>query len=157
MLAVSDHRTIHANGFIASFMKFLKQQPLSTTIVLFAAIWSMAFWPARTAFGGEGVYWLTAACLIVAVPALAILAWERFLPAKDPLAAMMGQMGIRMATLIAAVLVVKSQWPDVTFTMFYGWLVLFYSAALIVEAFVLQDRMRDSKMSLSSLSGASDS
>jgi hypothetical protein len=53
---------------------------------------------------------------------------------KDPLKSMLLRMGLRIAVLLPAVLVVKAWWPDVGIAQFYGWLMGFYLISLAFEA-----------------------
>ena len=77
---------------------------------------------------------MTRALLIVVIPGFINLLLSGLPILKDPLKSMLLRMGLRIAVLLPAVLVVKAWWPDVGIAQFYGWLMGFYLISLAFEA-----------------------
>ncbi len=103
-------------------------------LILSAALWVVSWWPARGLAGESGLLWMTRALLIVVIPGFINLLLSGLPILKDPLKSMLLRMGLRIAVLLPAVLVVKAWWPDVGIAQFYGWLMGFYLISLAFEA-----------------------
>jgi hypothetical protein len=77
---------------------------------------------------------MTVALLIVAIPGFINLLVSALPILQDPLKSMLAQMSLRVAVLLLAVLCVKTQWPQVGISLFYGWLMGFYLVSLMFES-----------------------
>jgi len=111
--------------FVASAMNLL---------ILSLGLWVVSWWPAHVLGTASGVRWMTVALLIVAIPRFINLLVSALLILKDPLKCVTAQMFLRLAVLLLAVLCVKTQWPQVGISEFYGWLMGFYLVSLAFES-----------------------
>jgi hypothetical protein len=103
-------------------------------LILSLGLWVVSWWPANVLGSASGVRWMTVALLIVAIPGFINLLVSALPILQDPLKSMLAQMSLRVAVLLLAVLCVKTQWPQVGISLFYGWLMGFYLVSLTFES-----------------------
>ncbi len=98
------------------------------------AAWLVLVGPAYLVGGVATVAGLTAAVLICLVPGVIVLVLQAgLLSNQPPLSNLLVAMGLRMAFVLAAVLVAKQTWPQLPAAHFVAWLVPAYLVALTVE------------------------
>lgn len=101
--------------------------------------------PAYYLAGTTGLLSVLASVGVCLFPGLAVVLLVAFGVIRNPLHSMLFATGLRMLVVLAVVLVVKSQSPDLRFRDFYVWVVLVYLAALAAETLFISRRVRDSQ------------
>lgn len=99
-----------------------------------AALWCVLVGPAWLVAGLPAIAGLTAAVLVCLLPGVIVLGLQSgALGGQAPLAGLLIGMGVRMAVVLASVLVVRQTLPHLPMTVYVAWLVPAYLVALTVE------------------------
>jgi hypothetical protein len=103
-----------------------------------AGLWLVAAGPAWLLAGARGIEGLTYAVLLCAVPGVVAVQFAAGRTGgQQALAGMLMGMGLRMAVVLVAALVLQNLRPDLGLVEFYVWLVLAYFVMLAVETRML--------------------
>ncbi len=116
---------------------------LRLTLVL-AVGWVVCFFPARWLRGEAGIWWMTIAAFCCLIPGWIVVFLSMVAIVRDELSAMLIQTMVRLFTVAGIALAVRKLRPELGFLDFFGWLVVFYILALVVEVRLLKSRSKDS-------------
>ena len=100
-------------------------------------VWAVAFWPARLLNGQTGIVWMSIAGICCLVPGWIVVMFSRLAIVPNPAAMVLLQMVARLTIVGAAAIVVRKLFPEFSISVFHGWLVVFYLAALGAEVVLL--------------------
>jgi uncharacterized membrane protein len=110
-----------------------------------AALWLLAFFPARLFWGDAGVLYSTAAAVLCLVPMAAsmlLVVWSRNGTPEARLAAVMGGTGLRMVVVILTAVALFKTVEELNRPGFLISVVIFYLATLTLEVLVLVGRQK---------------
>ncbi len=105
-------------------------------------LWVVAYWPSLWLHGRIGVLWMTGALLLCGVPSLINTGLALFSVAAEPLVRVWLHMAVRVGVVFAGVLIVRSGWPQVGVSQFYGWVMGFYLVTMGFEVWTYQKALR---------------
>ncbi|MCA9077704.1 MAG: hypothetical protein KDA93_21945 [Planctomycetaceae bacterium] len=113
-----------------------------------AAIWAVLLLPAYLVGGTVAIVGLSAASLVCLLPGVFVLLLHSIsVTGRSPLAFLLMAIGLRMAIVLAAVLIAKRVWPGIPAAQFVGWLIPVYLVALAVETrFALTETVRTGRV-----------
>lgn len=112
-----------------------------------AGLWLASAWPARLLAGQDGLVGLSVAAVLCFVPGLIVFALASHVEPGTPKAATMILVGsgLRMAAVLAGVLVFRKLWPQFGFREFLLWILIFYLGTLLLETSLLLKRPAGSR------------
>ncbi len=103
-------------------------------LLALGTLWCVLVAPAYLVAGVAAVVGLSAAVLLCFLPGVAVLGLQAgLLAGQQPMTSLLLGMGLRMAVVLAAVLVVRQALPELSAAVFLAWLVPAYLVALTVE------------------------
>ena len=105
-------------------------------------LWVVAYWPSLWLHGRIGVLWMTGALLLCGVPSVINTGLALFGVAAEPLVRVWLHMAVRVGVVFAGVLIVRSGWPQVGVSQFYGWVMGFYLVTMGFEVWTYQKALR---------------
>lgn len=119
---------------------FIKRSLLLLAAV--AGLWLLSVWPANRIAGRDGLVGLSVAAVLCFVPGLVVFGLAGNVAPGSPKAATMVLVGsgLRMAAVLAGVLVIREYWPRFGFREFLVWVLIFYLGTLALETLLLLKR-----------------
>lgn len=117
-----------------------QSSPLRAALQLTAVIlagWAACAWPAWSFRGVTGLQWMSIAAICCLIPGWIVVFLPRLAIFSNDLQTMLVQTTIRMTSVAAVAIVVRSLRPELGLADFYGWLIGFYLLALACELWVL--------------------
>lgn len=112
------------------------------SIAVQGVLWVVAYWPSLWLHGRVGVLWMTGALLLCGVPGLINTGLALVGVAAEPLVRIWLHMAVRVGVVFAGVLIVRSGWPQVGISLFYGWVMGFYLITMGFEVWTYQKALR---------------
>lgn len=110
-------------------------------VAVTAGLWLLCVLPAWWIAGGSGVEGLSYALLLCLVPGVVTLRLSRSVDSRRAPFVVLLSMGLRVASVLAGVLVLRVLRPDLGPAAFHVWLIVGYLVTLLVETRMLLAEM----------------
>lgn len=115
-------------------------QAVTHLTIVFLIAWVLCFWPARLVRPEHGVWWMSVAAICCLVPGWIVVLLERLAIFRGDIKLILGQMCVRFFAVLITGVVVKWREPQFGLLDFYGWLIVFYILAMVMEVILLREK-----------------
>ena len=110
--------------------------------LILAVGWTVCIFPARWLRGESGIWWMTIAVICCLIPGWFVVLLSTVAIVRDQLSAMLIHMMVRLFIVAGVALAIRKLRPELGMVDFYGWLIVFYMLALIVEVRLVKRQLK---------------